>query len=231
MKYKTKIIKASFQKCSIDDRKLFGQSKCIMPISIGQKVHESDKFLAVINLINSHFNSCTILIDDSIQRYTKQIGNQHLSLEDLSRVAIKEGGEWLERNSSIYKQLNIPYKILKWDDWRNHNDYQSSYNAVEELYMDDEVYHKIVNDNIEEFIERHTLYMGIKEYDHQHAFNNCLKYLKEECGVMCLWALENYDFEVYPSGRNNAMNATYERLIKPCKPNLLKSVGIRFKKY
>ena len=46
---------------------------------------------------------------------------------------------------------------------------------------------------------------------------------------MCLWALEKYDFEVYPSGRNNAMKATYERLVKPINPNVLKSVGIRFK--
>lgn len=231
MNNKNITIKASFQKCAISDRKLFNQSKCIMPISIGQKVHEGAKFSAVIKLISSYFNSCTILVDDSIQRYTKQIGNQHLSLEELRKIAITEGDEWLERNKPSYEQLTIPYKISRWDDWYKHSDYQSSYNKVNNLYQSDETYRQIVHDNIKEFIERHTAYMDVKEYDHQHAFDNCLQYLKEECSVMCLWAIEKYDFEVYPSGRNQAMKATHERLIKPFDPNILKSVGIRFKKY
>ena len=73
--------------------------------------------------------------------------------------------------------------------------------------------------------------MNIREYNRQQAFDNCLQYLKEECSVMCLWAMEKYDFEVYPSGRNRSMEATHKRLIKPANPNLLKIVGIRFKKH
>jgi hypothetical protein len=40
-----------------------------------------------------------------------------------------------------------------------------------------------------------------------------------------------YEFVVYPSGRNPALGATYELLIKPTYPNLLRSVALRFKKY
>jgi hypothetical protein len=228
-----KIIKASFQKCVASDRKLFNKSTCIMPISIGigLDIHEGSKFLATINLISLSFKECAILIDDTIQRYTKQISNQHLGLEELKKIMIAEGDNWLERNKHIYEQLTIPYKILRWDDWHKHADYHFSCEKVEELYQTDESYRQIVHDNIKKFLERHTAYMNIKEYDYKTAFNNCLLYLKEECSVMCLWAAEKYDFEVYPSGRNRAMEATYVRLIKPYNPNLLKSVGIRFKKY
>jgi hypothetical protein len=48
---------------------------------------------------------------------------------------------------------------------------------------------------------------------------------------MCLWIEKSYDFEVYPSGRNKAMAATYEHLIKNKHPNILRPVALRFKKY
>ena len=48
---------------------------------------------------------------------------------------------------------------------------------------------------------------------------------------MCLWAEEKYDFEVYPSGRSIAMQATHELAIRPRYGNILNSVALRFKKY
>jgi hypothetical protein len=48
---------------------------------------------------------------------------------------------------------------------------------------------------------------------------------------MCLWREENCNFEVYPNGRQASMSITYEQLIKPFYPNLLRSVALRFKKY
>lgn len=48
---------------------------------------------------------------------------------------------------------------------------------------------------------------------------------------MCLWTEKAYDFELYPSGRNKAMAATYLHLIKPHYPDYLRAVALRFKKY
>jgi len=95
MSIKSTIVKASFRDCPINDREQFYTSSCIMPISVGQKVHEGDKFLATIKLIGSRFKTCALLIDDSIQRFTLQIGEPSLSLDEAYKKAIKLGDLWL----------------------------------------------------------------------------------------------------------------------------------------
>lgn len=70
-----RIIKASFRENPVEERKRFPQSTCLMPISVGQTIHEGEKFKAVIKLINKSFKACTILVDDSVQRHTIGIIN------------------------------------------------------------------------------------------------------------------------------------------------------------
>ena len=85
--------------------------------------------------------------------------------------------------------------------------------------------------NIDDFLTRYLSRFSTKDVDSERAFQLCLDYLIEECSVMCLWTEKAYDFEVYPSGRNKAMAATYEYLIKPHYPDYLRPVALRFKKY
>jgi hypothetical protein len=47
---------------------------------------------------------------------------------------------------------------------------------------------------------------------------------------MTLWVNNEYHFELYSSGRNTAMEATYDYLIKPKFPHLLRPLSLRFKK-
>lgn len=49
-----RIVKASFRENPPEERKLFPQSTCLMPISVGQTIHEGAKFEAVIKLISGH---------------------------------------------------------------------------------------------------------------------------------------------------------------------------------
>lgn len=226
----TRVIKASFKDCPIEDRKQFFKSKCLMPISVGQMVHEGEKFIATLELINRTFNDCTILIDDTIQRYTYKIENENKSDSELYEQALREGDMWLERNIHIINSLTIPHRILRWDDWLKHPNYQNQKNKIDNYYNDNLVYKEAVDSNINIFLERYAL-KNEKLKNYEQAFNYCLEYLKEECACMCLWALEGYHFEVYPTGRNLAMTATYELLISPVCNNVLKSVSLRFKKY
>lgn len=226
-------VKTSFQRCAVDDKQRFCVSRCIIPVSIavGLPIFENFYFEEIMSLINRSFKECTILLDDVIQKYTKQISQPHISLEEWDDIMIEEGDKWLERNRSAYEQLTIPYKIIRWSDWYKHPQYKTCCEEVERLYQGDESYRQMIHDTIEEFLARHTTYMNIQKYDKEQAFNNCLLYLKEECSVMCLWGIDGYDFEVYPSGRNKAMLSTYNKLIEPKNPGKLKSVSIRFKRY
>ena len=224
-----RIVKASFRENPPEERKMFPQSTCLMPISVGQAIHEGAKFEAVIKLINTSFKQCTILVDDSVQRHTIGILTD-ASDHELYQLAINEGSAWLERNEAAYNQLSIPFNIMRWDDWFHHIDYAKSQLRVKQQYHENEAYRNAIHDNITDFLSR-FLKNHQEPVDYTRATNLCLDYLIEECAVMCLWTKQHYDFEVYPSGRNKAMAATYAQLIKPLTPNLLKPVALRFKKY
>lgn len=226
-----KILKASFKDCLINDRKKFFQSKCIIPISVGQPIHEGKKFLAAMKLINASFKSFTLLIDDSVQRHTMGIESNYPD-DYLYKLALQEGDEWLKRNQFVLNQLTIPYNIMRWDDWLISDKYQESYLKVKKIYLENEIYRNAIHANIDSFLTRYLARISVtSKVDQKRAFGLCLDYLLEECAVMCLWVNSKYEFEIYPSGRNEAMTATYEYLIKPYFPNLLKPVALRFKKY
>lgn len=226
-----RIVKASFRECPISDRKQFKQSHCLLPISVGQSMHEDKKFLATINLINSSFQRCTILIDDTVQWHTLKIDNPKSSNEALYQMTLLEGSLWLKRNEGTIKNLNIPYDIMRWDQWHKHQDFETQFAKIEHLYNADIHYKTVIDLNIKDYLERYAARQGSEDFNYDHAFSCCLDYLKEECAVMTLWVEGLYDFEVYPSGRNKAMAATYERLIKPNNHNLIRPVALRFKKY
>ena len=225
-----RIIKASFRGNNPEERKEFRQSTCLMPISVGQAIHEGNKFKAVIKLINSSFKHCTILVDDSVQRHTMGITNK-LDNDSLYKLANAEGESWLARNKLSYDELTIPYDILRWDHWLHNKNFANSHELVKYQYYENSVYKAAIDANIDEFLSRHLKNFQHIKIDMQRAYRLCLDYLLEECAVMCLWVDGAYDFEVYPSGRNLAMAATYEQLIKPKMTNYLRPVALRFKKY
>lgn len=220
-----RIVKASFRDCPLNDRKLFKQSHCLLPISVGQPVHEGKKLIATLKLINASFNKCTILIGDTLQRHNLQFS---LGLsEDEARKKSKELGDaWLERNSFlITENLKITHFISRWNEWLDCSGFAERFTAVENLYLKNNNFRLSLDYTVHEYIQRNSL------DDTEKAEELCLTYLKEECAIFPVWAEAHYDFEVYPSGRNEAMKAAYDYLVKPQNPLFLKPVALRFKKY
>ena len=223
-------VKVSFKRCSVSDKMRFHKSTCIIPISVVVQTHEGKKFLETMKLVDSSFKSCVLLIDDSIQKYTFKIDEPDKSLSFLHNKAIESGKRWLIRNKESYAKLTIPFKIMHWDDWLDHNSFEDSYADIEELYKTDLEYKHAMHASIDDFLCRYLSRSTVHNFDKNHAVNCCLQYLKEECTVMCLWGLEGFHYEIYPSGRNKAMVATYEKLIKSKNSNLLKSISLYFEK-
>lgn len=230
-----KIIKASFKECSIDLRQKFPDSNCIVPISVGQKVHEGEKLIAVLKLLKRSFKSCTILVDDTIQKYTLAIMDSYKkSLSEYNILAYNAGTDWLNRNKALLTENLHNFEIIRWDDFQNHPDFPNCLEKIKKTYEQDETYQSEFYKTIDYFLTRNNLYPEEENkdaYTTSNAFNFCLEYLFEECAVMMLWAYKGYHFEVYPSGRNPAMAATFEKIIQETAPGKLYSVGIRFKKY
>jgi len=228
-----RVIKASFRECPINERETFSHSSCLMPISIGQPVHEGDKLIATLKLVNKNFKQCVILIDDTVQRHTLKILSPNKTLDTLYDQALGDGDRWLNEYKSYINQcLNISYKIIRWDKWLYHKNYKNYQEAVLKLYDNNVLFKEAFDKNIFNFLSRFSSKHGLEtSFDWNKSALICLDYLIEECACMCLWVEEKCEFELYPTGRNESMSATYEYLISPNYPGLLKPVALRFKKY
>lgn len=226
-----RIVKASYRDCPIEDRKFFNKSRCIVPISVGQPIHEGSKFAATMELINRTFKECVILIDDVVQRHTMRIAEPKLDEHELYNKAKLEGQQWLSRNKKSCDLLDIPFKIITWEKWLNHKNFTFAYKEILNQYNNNIALRQAFCENIEDFLDRYKKNNNKIKFNYDMAFSLCLDYLKEECACMCLWTEEECAFEVYPHGRNKAMSATYKFIIQEKYPHLLKSVALRFKKY
>jgi hypothetical protein len=217
-------------KCEEHFKATFKDSKCLLTISVGQEVHEGDKFEKTIGLVNQAFQSCVVLIDDTLQRHTMAIETNSSSGDDLLGLSKQEGELWFERSRLVINQLTIPYKIITWDDWLGHSKFNSIKSVLNILYCQDAIFNGAIEDTINEFLTR---------YDRRSISNNfvsdprarklCYDYLIEECVAMHLWTELGCHFEVYPSRRNAAMSEIHRRFVLPQHPDLLHSVRIKFK--
>ena len=224
---KTKV-RAVF-KCPDSFKDRFHESKCLLTISVGQEVHEDDKFLATLELVNNAFAFCTICVDDTLQRHSMGLYN-NTNAESCYDISLVEGDNWLERNKHLYEQLTLPYEIVRWNKWLHHPSYSDIHAEISESYISDPEYRAAFDDSIEDFLTRFQRRLKPSHlFDYQKGFDTCRDYLFEECVAMCLWQNEGYHFEVYPSQRNAAMTKTHERYIKPSAPHLLNAVAIKFK--
>jgi hypothetical protein len=209
----------------------FDQAHCLLTISVGQEVHEGAKFAATIELVREHFAACTMLIDDTLQRHTMALNHPTLVESDFLDISRREGGQWLIRNHTYYK--NLPnLKILHWDYWLTHPYYHSTSEHIQTLLARDRLYQEAFNTTITAFLQRYCQRLPaevLTQFDHKRARQLCFDYLLEECTALCLWPELNCHYEVYPNPRNGAMVYTHQHLILPQYPQLLHAVAIKFK--
>ncbi len=203
----------------------FTRSKCILTVSVGQPNHEGDKFFATVLAINKQFTSCIIMVCDSLQRHTMKISSQ-LNLNELHKESNRLGDEWIVRNSLAINQFNIPYQISRWDAWMHHRNYPEKRLSINSLYANDPLFKKSIDETAHKFSERK---MDISVVDRNIAFNLSKEYLLEECAIMLLQAEDGYQFEIYPSQRNDAMDYVYQQIISYTNKELMRAVSIKFK--
>ena len=223
-------VKPVFRRNNItEEKEKFKHSKCLLTISVGQEVHEGEKFSTTIELINSSFQSCIMLIDDSLQRHTMALEREE-DADFFYDHSIQEGNLWLERNEKYYKNLTILDKIIRWDMWLFHAAYHEQKNKIITLMQNDPDYKYAFDETIEEFLRRYYKRAMHKTiFDIERDRKLCRDYLVEECTALCLWIELNCHFEVYPNKRNLAMDETHKRFVQPSFPHLLNGVAIKFK--
>ncbi|MGD9108289.1 MAG: hypothetical protein PVI75_03870 [Gammaproteobacteria bacterium] len=218
------LVKVTFR-CDEQNKQKMLNSNCIIHISVGQEYHEGEKFIATMDLINRTFKSCTIMLCDTLQRHSLRIKYPELSDDELYNKALALGDEWLKRNSCAYKYLSIDSKIMRWDEWLNHDEYTKYRKQIDELYKNDAEYRNKIHATINKFLERQGL------LNDKMSFKLCETYILEECPILVpLWAQTGCEFIIYPRFRTAAMLATYQYFVGNTERNILQEVALKFNK-
>ncbi len=222
-------IKAVYRYVDELNRSKFNSSRCLLTISVGQEVHEDEKFDATVNLINDSFKECIMMIDDSLQRHTMVLDRKE-SAEEFYQISVKEGDLWLSRNEQYYSKMNNLSRIIRWDHWLKNPNYLTKKKTLQDAITKDASFAEIFDNTINEFLTRYfNRLFSQSDFNMARGYQLCFDYLLEECTAMCLWPELDCHFEVYPSKRNFAMDETHRRYVLPFHKELLHAVAIKFK--
>ena len=220
--------KASFTKLNKEILEI-SPGHALLTISVGQRPHEGKRFAATIRSVNDTFKKCTIAVCDTLQRHSLAILSNGLTADNLYEITKKEGDQWIERNQEIIEDIiDIDYNIKRWDDWLFHSKYNSLRQEINSLYKNDEDFYNIVNLLATDFTKR--LFSRGHKLNEQDSIAKCTEYLLEECAAMSIWYDEGYDFEIYPSVRNKAIEYGFSKIRPDLYNKKLFGLGINFKK-
>lgn len=207
----------------------FEQAHCAVPISVGQRYHEDQKFLSTIQLVNKHFKSCTFIICDTLQRHTLQIYQSHLTDQQAFDLAIEQGADWYQRNKRAIETLTIPYKIMHWTHWLQQPEFEIQLGLLESIYRHTANFKLIFNRTAQTFTHRIIARTPELQRRQDLIFEQSLIYLKEECAVFPLWLEQQFDFVLYPGRYLPTGALNYDYFVKRMHPDLLRYVRINFK--
>ncbi len=224
-----KFYKASLTNIPKNEKDYLKSKTCIVPVSVGQEPHEGEKFRATLKMLNSYFKNCTIVVCDTLQRHTLLLKHNNKSQEELYSLSERLGSEWIERNKPIIEEeLKIPYKIIRWDKCLKNKNFEENYKKAKDLCATNEQCKIVVEKIINEFYTRYKKHT--ENLNAELCFQQSSLYYLEELACVLEWFDEEYDYEIYPSMRDEAIFTNFSFLSKGRDKHLLHSAGIKFTK-
>jgi tRNA-dependent cyclodipeptide synthase len=193
----------------VQARQMANNNNCLLCISVGQNYCEGTDLEAIIDLINNcEFNSCTIIVADKLQRFTKQIRGS--SEKDSIVEAIAEGKVWVERNQPILNKLAMKNNVVYWDRWLDDPNYENASKYIENLCQTRKSFKSAFDATVNKFVEREK--SRNIDIDINKTKEMTITYLKEELAVTVLWGDYNFNYIAYPKPVNSAMYGILQQI-------------------
>jgi signal transduction histidine kinase len=207
-------------------KKELKESSCILPISVGQAVHEYEKFSATLQTVNHYFKKCYIIVGDTLQRHTMSIYSDGLTGADLYNEAKQLGDEWLCRNlPMIQRELKIPYEISRWDEWLAYGRFKENHKIITELYQNDPEYQNVIHDSARAFWNRAK--SRDANLNKEVVYDRSISYLLEECACIPQWVDLNAQYNIY-SNLPRSIHVSVETLEPEKSKSLLYQLRLKF---
>lgn len=161
---------------------------CRLQISVGQSKQTGEKFVATLEWATQRFQSTTICVNDTLQRFNL-MHDLNLTEDAARKRSIFEGDRWLEKN---FPKGSQNAAIIRWDAWTTRTDFPSQLDIINTLYKECDSFRAAVQKEIEDFALRK------KGPKHNNFYNLCRQFLIEETAAFAMMIREQEAVDIYP---------------------------------
>ena len=137
--------------------RLFEYQRCILIVSLGSKNFEQKRLKATVRWISEHFETCLVLIGDSVYRLTLEVRGhaQATDNESLSK-ALYIGQEFLNENRLLFEHhatvCDFRFKLTS--EIEKQDNFEAYYQEFQGLYRTSESFARLVNSYAETYLGR-----------------------------------------------------------------------------
>lgn len=185
-----------------------------LDISLFNRYQEGEYLRSTLLWINGRFTKCILNLGDTLHRYN--LRGDHPSMIDAHKAAFDLGARWLADNAQYFKELSIPYRLIRSNDWLKDKDFPPIHEALWDYYYKDTFFQAVVKEDIEAFVARKP------ETAAEITRKASLPYLLEETAADILLGSRGGVTHLYPGSRH----ACYWYLIENSKnlPKILRGL-------
>ena len=173
--------------------------KCVFAISLGSKNFAyNERIEACIKWIGENFNSCVVLVGDSVYRLTIEVRSKLKGDEALS-LALKTGQEFIKERRLLFEQYSgscqFEFKLLS--EIEKRSDFKIYYEELQSLYRKNESFQSMVNSFAQTYLNRGEQITDEQMSDLRQK-HLARTYLLEESALFTCLAKEGWLVFVYP---------------------------------
>jgi len=121
------------------------RSTCRLLVSVGRPYHEEEKLDATINWINQNFEKSVICVGDIAHRHNYVA--EGFSPEEAKAISEHDGDLWLQRNKGKLQNLDIPYNVIRWEHWLQHEDFPGRLEKLNRLFKENPFFEAAIHDD------------------------------------------------------------------------------------
>ncbi|MGD1912020.1 MAG: tRNA-dependent cyclodipeptide synthase [Rivularia sp. (in: cyanobacteria)] len=131
-------------------------NKCVFGISLGSKNFvDSKRIEACIKWISENFQSCLVLVADSVYRLTIEV-RQGIKGDEAKLLAIRTGEEFVNKNNFLFDKYcgSCEFEFKMASQIEKESEFEIYYQELQCLYQKDQSFQKIINSFAEIYLNR-----------------------------------------------------------------------------
>ncbi len=177
--------------------------KCVFGISLGSKKFvDSKRIEACIKWISENFQSCLVLVADSVYRLTIEV-REGLKRDEAKLLAIHTGKKFIDENYFLFEQYSrsCEFEFKMTSEIEKESAFEIYYQEFHYLYQENQSFQKIINSFAEKYLNRGEQVVEvnkqIEDYNGEKMYLSTTYILEESALNACL-VKEGWSVFVYP---------------------------------